>query len=195
MKRIIDKLMKWSNIKGIGISLGLFLVSVITINGKIIGVEAMKRVSNGIGILDLEPNYTVEKAYSMLEAMGQVGRNFYLFRIIPQDFIFPLTYGIAFSLIILFLIHRIMPKNEPALGLAYIPLTAMLFDFLENICVIMILTQYPKQLVSVVQISNLFTMIKSSLLGFTMVMIALCVMVLLVKHGAGKVGLGKQSND
>ncbi len=43
MKQLLNRLMQWANLKGIGISMGLFLVSVITINGKIIGVEAMKR--------------------------------------------------------------------------------------------------------------------------------------------------------
>lgn len=195
LKYILNRLMKWANPKGIAISTVAFIVSIITINGDLIGVEAMKKVSGGVGVLDLEPTYSVEKAYEMLDMMGEVGRQFYLFRIIPQDFIFPLAYGIAFSLIILYLIHKIMPKNEPALGIAYIPLTAMIFDFLENICVINILIQYPKQLAGVVQISNLFTVIKSSLLGFTILTIILCVFILLVKHGAGKVGIGRSIDD
>jgi len=149
----------------------------------------MKKVSNGVGILDLEPNYTVEKAYEMLEAMGAIGRQFYLTRIIPLDCIFLISYGIAFSLIVLVLVNKLMPKNEPALGLAYIPLTAMTFDLLENISVTLMLTKFPTQLVSVVQLSNLFTIIKSSLIGFTMVLIVLFFLALMIKSGAGKVGL------
>lgn len=195
MTYILNQLKKWAHLKGVLIAFGVFMVTSNLINGGLVGVKAMKRISNGIGILDLEPGYSVERAYSMLDKMGALGRQFYATHIIPMDMVFPLTYGIAFSLAILYFVLKLMPNNEPAQGLIYIPLAAMLSDYLENVCVILVLIKYPEQLPGIIQMSNLFTMIKSALLGFSILMVVLSLMILLIKNGAGKMGLGKKYDE
>ena len=62
----------------------------IIINEKPFGVKKLKEISNGVGIIDLEFNYTVDKVYEILDGLGEEGRAFY-YKIIVLEFIFSIT--------------------------------------------------------------------------------------------------------
>ena len=119
----------------------LFGVAFAVINYSGIGVSGLLDITNGANILDFEFGYDYEKAVAMLTALGSDGRSFYLTKIIPLDFIFPLTYMLFYSgWIILLLKHT--DKLNRLKGLLLIPVSAMLFDWIENIGIIAILINF-----------------------------------------------------
>lgn len=189
MKQILNKLEIFAKGKGILISAFAFIGSAFLLNGNIIGRLAMKKQSSGIGVLKIGTGYNTETIYKQLSLMGEGGRQFYLTKIIPLEIIFAITFGVFFSLMVIYLIEKLMPSNKPALGLAYIPLLSMCFGIIESINILIVLLKYPEQLELILQLGNLLAMIKSSLSGFTIMVILISLLVLLLKNGAGKVGL------
>jgi hypothetical protein len=153
---MMDYLDKISKGKIVLIFLAFFILMSIIINGKPFGVKKLKEISGGVGILDLEFNYTVDEAYDILDGLGEKGRVFY-YKIIFLDFIFPLSY----LLFLLFCINYFLIKIKilPKILLIF-PLIVLLSDYTENICNIILLSNYPERLVKLVQFENIVCMIK-----------------------------------
>jgi hypothetical protein len=128
----------------------------VIIKGTPFGVTQLKSITDGVGILDTEINYSSEQAYSILERMGDNGRGFYL-RLLLIDLIFPISYCL-FMISCIFLLSSRVYRFADRLALA--PIIALLFDYLENASIIVILTNYPNELVSLVQAASIFTIIK-----------------------------------
>lgn len=189
LKYIQNKLEQFATLKSLLISMGALIISALLMNGKMIGIPALEKVSNGVGLLGLQEGYNLEKAYELLELMGQTGRRFYLTRTIPLDMVFSTAYGITLGLIIMVLFKKLMPQNEPAKGLALMPIVAMFLNYMNNTFMVLILTKFPEQLEPIFQASFLMSMIRSSLIGFSLMIIGICLMVILIKNGAKKVGI------
>ena len=100
------------------------------------------KMTGGANILDFQFGYTYEKAYDMLTALGVEGRTFYLTKILPMDFPFPLIYMLFFAGFIALLIKHTTQK-ETYRFILFIPVLAMLLDWTENIGEITLLNSYP----------------------------------------------------
>ena len=120
----------------------LFAVFYILINFSAIGVAELLRITDGANILDFEFGYTYEEAHNMLTALGTEGREFYLTRIMPLDYPFPFTYMLFYAGFIAFLLKHITSQKRYGY-LLFIPLLAMLCDWIENIGIITMLNTYP----------------------------------------------------
>jgi len=120
----------------------LFIVMFVLINYSGIGVSGLLRITGGANILDFELGYTQEKAYDMLTALGTEGRAFYLGKIMPLDFPFPLAYMLFYVGWIALLLKQSDPK-EWCKYLLFVPVLAMVFDWIENIGIITMLHHYP----------------------------------------------------
>lgn len=151
----IEKLEAKTNLVYIFISLLILIVALNIINGEDVGVSKLKQITNGVGILDMEPGYSIEKAYSILDSQGTEGRYYYLKRIIPMDFVFPLIYMAFYCSIILFLLKLIHPRNELLHLLAFVPVLNTFFDYLENITIIRLLVRYPQKEIFTVKLANI----------------------------------------
>jgi len=120
----------------------LFAGSYILINFTGIGVASLLKITNGANILDFEFGYSQEMAYQMLTALGTEGRAFYLSRIVPMDFPFPFTYMLCYAGWITLLL-KLNTLKAWSKYLLFIPVFAMLFDWLENLGIIVMLWNYP----------------------------------------------------
>ena len=120
----------------------LFGVFYALINFSSVGVAGLLKITGGASILDLEFGYSQEEAYQMLTALGTAGRSFYLMKISPLDFLFPFTYMLCFAGWIALLIKQVTHRDRYKY-LLLIPVLTMLFDWMENVNIIVMLNGYP----------------------------------------------------
>lgn len=161
MKIIIEKLIKKiSTLKAVIISAIFFGICSFFINGNIIGVAKLMELTGGVSILDLLNSYTVDQAYSLLESLGEVGRSFYLTRIIPMDFIFPLGYMLFYASLLALVIKKLDFKSNKVKLVLLVPIIATLLDYTENILIISLLRNYPVRLEAIAKLANIATQAK-----------------------------------
>jgi len=138
LKRIIEKVTLTKTL----VCTAIFITLYVLINYTEVGVAGLLKITNGANILDFEFGYSTAQAHNMLTALGEQGRLFYLTKIIPIDFAFPLAYMLCYAGWVALLVKHISPLSA-AKFLITLPLLAMLFDWIENIGNILMLTQYP----------------------------------------------------
>jgi hypothetical protein len=132
------------------------------INFSSIGVAGLLRITGGASTLDLEFGYSYAKAYDMLTALGAEGRAFYLTKLLPLDFPFPIAYMLFGIACLSLLIKHLKPKT-PYKYLLFLPVSAMLSDWVENIGIIAMLNSYPNLPGWAVVLASVFGMLKTVL--------------------------------
>ncbi|MBM1107017.1 hypothetical protein JQC67_12770 [Aurantibacter crassamenti] len=124
----------------------------------------------GTKAFDLQTfGYSFSDATLMVNAMNDKTINLYLF---PQlsvlDVLYPFLLALFLSSL-LFRLFRLTKTNHNRINsiLLILPFFAMLFDYLENICIILMITKSFEFSNYFVAVSSTFTIIKSVLTTFT----------------------------
>ena len=118
----------------------------------------------GMKLFDLSPTgYSIEYANELLTALGSDGRGMYLYRQLPLDFVYPGLFAISCSLLLSWLFLKSQNKSSKIFYFCFVPVVAGLFDYLENICFIQLLTSYPKISDISVSLASTMTIVKSGL--------------------------------
>ena len=120
--------------------------------------------------LDTKFFYTPEQAFSTVGSYGDASR-FWSRIYFSWDIVNPILYTLAFSLLISWIFQRSFKPSNKLQKLNVVPVVAGLFDILENISIVILLTTYPAQLAVVAWISTVFTMSKIILLGVSTLLI------------------------
>lgn len=146
-----------------------------------ITIPLVMKSSNGMELLDMMPTgYSPAYVKTLLETLGEEGRHNYLFIQIPVDMLYPLLFGVSYSLLLAyFLIKLGWPKNYFVICL--LPLNAGLFDCFENIAVVNMLMQYPSEVTSVSEVASVLTIIKSIFSTFSFMAIVMVGALFLLK--------------
>ena len=152
------------------VSLVLLLGGYYLSTGDLIGAEHVRLVSAGTPMLDTFFFYTPDRAYELLTAMGTVGRSAYLFANL-LDFFFPLTYTLFFVISMAMTYTFIYQREDKRNWLLLLPIAAMLADYGENICVRLMLLNFPTPLTGVALAASLFTPLKFTLIVTTALLI------------------------
>ncbi len=160
--KIYTPLKKISTWPGWFISLVVFIVTYYVINSDFIGIEYVKKLSNGTTIPDMFLFYTPTKIYSQLELLGEVGRNAYL-TVNLIDFIFPLTYAMFFAISLTMTYTFIYPPESKKHLLVLLPFFTLLADYGENICLRSITLNYPTPMMNIALIASILTPLKYAL--------------------------------
>lgn len=112
------------------------------------------------GMLDTRLSYSPAEVYQALEAYGPAGRAQYARTTALLDFIFPVVYTLLLVLLAARGLVRAFP-GAPRIGwLALLPFAALLFDWLENGCVLALLLSYPQRLDGLAAAAGTFTLFK-----------------------------------
>ena len=168
-----DILKKYAN----GWIILVFFVLVLLFSGFIIPtVETkLKAVSGGNGFIDMQLFYTPEKVYSMIESYGNDGRMTYRIFTLTGDLIYPIIYSVFFSLLIIWLFKRGFAPDSKMHKLNIVVFGALLFDLLENVCLVLMFSLYPYKSTTIAWISTIFTTLKWTFgaIGITLVIIGL----------------------
>lgn len=136
----------------------LFYVLMLTIS-----IPNIMHFANGIKILDMLPaGYDFEYVNTLLIALGEDGRSAYLFQQIPLDMAYPFLFAACYSLLLVFLLKKLHKTETPWFYLAYLPFVAGLSDYAENLGIISLLNQFPDISETTVQVTNVFSLVKSS---------------------------------
>lgn len=101
--------------------------------------------------------YTPEKAYSMIELYGDEGCALYRTFAMTGDVIYPVVYSILFSLVITWLFQRSFASSSKLQILNVVPFGAWLFDWLENINIVTMLSLYPSTPSIVARLASICT--------------------------------------
>lgn|GEM_PF-523788 len=146
-----------------------------------ITIPLVMKSSNGLELLDMMPaGYSPVYVKTLLEILGEEGRHSYLFIQIPVDMLYPLLFGVSYSLLLAyFLIKLGWPKSYFVICL--LPLAAGLFDYFENIAVVNMLMRYPSEVTSVAEVASVLTIIKSIFSTFSFMAIVIVGALFLLK--------------
>ncbi|MCL2697704.1 MAG: hypothetical protein FWE74_06455 [Oscillospiraceae bacterium] len=158
----------------------LFAIFYTVINFSGIGVTGLLKITDGANILDFEFGYSEEEAYDMLTALGEEGREFYLTKIIPLDFPFPVTYMLFYAGWIALLLKHIT-QSKRFKYLLLIPVLAALSDWIENIGIIAMLRSYPDLPPWAAATASFAGMIKFSLTALSIAVIIVLLFVFIYK--------------
>jgi hypothetical protein len=138
--------------------------------------------NNSVMPLDLMFFYTPDQALAMIERYGEAGRSIY-FRIeLTADIIYPMIYTLFYGSLISWLFQRAFPPDSKWQKWNVMPVFAWVFDMLENMGIVSMLSMYP----SVPDVAGWITMIFGTLKwAFAFVSMGL-VLVGLVKAGMNR---------
>ena len=141
----------------------------------IVTLPGIQAVSGDIEGLDTLFFYTPEEAFANVASYTAEGRevlrNFHL----SADIVNPILYTSFLILLISWLFQHGFGPEHRLQRLNIIPLGAAIFDLLENICIVILLSAYPSQPRSVAWLSTLSTMAKFSFIygSFGLVLVGL----------------------
>lgn len=143
-------------------------------------------------LFDMLPTgYSFNQANELVENLGQEGRNAYKFIQLPIDFIYPLMFAVSYAMLMVWVLKQTVHRRSRLFGVAFLPVLAGLFDYLENFCILAMLQSYPDINADLVKISSLFTVAKSALTTFFFVFL-LIAFLLLAMH---KIKLHRDSRN
>ena len=167
------------NISGKNV-LGLFiLTNLVYAFMLIVTIPNTMVFSNGMKLLDMMPTgYDFNYVNELFNALGEIGREAYLYKQIPVDMIYPPLFGITYCLLLAYFLKKIDRLNTKFFYLCLIPIIAALADYFENFGIIIMLKIYPELTETLVGITNIFSLIKSiSTSAFFMILISVLVLL------------------
>lgn len=135
--------------------------------------------------MDLQFFSTPEKLFAMVESYGEYARPFYRNVELTVDIVYPIIYTLAFGLLISWLFQRGFKPDSKMQKLNVMPVGAWLFDLLENLGIVTLLSTFPAQLTAVAWLTTIFTMIKWGFAGASMLLIV-SGLVMATKNGFKK---------
>lgn len=178
MKNIITR-----NLDGRRVLILFILTNIVYAVMLTVTIPKVMSYANGMKLLDMLPTgYSNDYVNSLLTALGSQGRNAYLFQQIPLDLIYPGLFGITYCLLYVFILTKIGNQNNFVFYLCLTPVFAGIFDYLENIGIIILLNLYPDNAVTISQWTNIFSISKSALTTIYFVILTIALLILLIKY-------------
>ena len=145
----------------------------------------MQDGKGGVQPLDLMLFATPEKTFGMIERYGEFGRPFYRNVELTIDIIYPIVYLFAFGLLISWLFQRGFAPQSKMMMLNVMPVGAWIFDLLENINIVTMLSMYPAKPVALAWLLMALTTVKWAFAGASIVLM-LVGLVMAIKNGFKK---------
>jgi hypothetical protein len=99
-----------------------------------------------VGSIDLTLAASPATLFNKVAAYGEQGRSAYRIFALTADVAYPIIYSIFLGLAITFLFRRIFPLESRLQKLNLLPFAALLFDVLENLGIVALLSTYPQQI-------------------------------------------------
>jgi hypothetical protein len=180
MKRLTKFIEKSNSGKKI---LGLFiLTNVVYVYMLKVTIPKTMEFSNGMKLLDMMPTgYNQSYVNELFRVLGENGRKIYLTNQIPVDMIYPLLFGLTYSLLLAYFLNKVNKLKSPFIYLCLLPIIAGVSDYLENIWFITMLKSYPNLTETIVNTSNTFSIIKSTSTSIFFIVFILILILLGIK--------------
>ena len=123
------------------------------------------------GSPDLSFYYSPADLYRMAEAYGVSGREAYIRSRLTFDLVFPLIYTFFLSTSISWLYPRAFAGKRWWQRANILPLLGMLFDYLENFSVLLVMLRYPKLSPGIDAFASVSTMMKWGFIAASFVLL------------------------
>jgi hypothetical protein len=139
-------------------SLLIFLAIYVLFNGYILKNTESKIIElagKSVGIIDLTLGFNPQKTLMIVSEYGDAARSFYARTEMTTDIAYPIVYAFLFG-IILTLLYR---KSSYA-WVNILPFICLLFDYLENINIVILLMTYPQQSLAIAILCEIFKLMK-----------------------------------
>lgn len=162
MKKVVTLLQKMASGRAV---LGLFILTMaVYLTMLLYTIPKVESFAPGIALFDLSPTgYSYQHAISLLESLGQEGRNVYLYQQLPVDFIYPGLFAVSCSLLLTWLFSKSFETDSKIFYFAIVPVLGGLFDYLENIGIVRMIKSFPDISQVLVAMVSAFTVFKSVL--------------------------------
>ncbi len=136
-------------------------------------IPAVQAQAPELPLFDVSPGgYSLEYATTLLAAIGESGRQIYLTRQLPLDFVYPGLVAVTYTLLLIWLFKQGFAAKSPIFYLAFVATFAGFFDYLENIGIILMLRSYPDLSATTVAFASINTILKSAFTtGFFLLLI------------------------
>ena len=154
---------KYSNWRSWLFSFVIVILSYYVVNSSFIGAEYVRQISGGTAILDTYFYFPPHVAYDVLTALGTSVRAAY-FWVNIMEIIFPITYGIFLTISFTMTYTFIYPPESKRNWLILMPLLAMAADFAENICIFLMIINFPTPLIGLATAASLLIPLKYTLI-------------------------------
>lgn len=190
MKQITKVLEKYATGKKV---LSLFiLTNVVFLFMLMVTIPKTMEFSNGMKLLDMLPTgYNLDYVNKLFSTLGENGREIYLTNQIPVDMIYPLLFGLTYTLLLAYFLKKLNKLKSPFTYLCLLPIIAGIADYFENIGIITMLNSSPNLTEITVNTTSTFSVIKST--STTLFFIALIVILIIL--GIKFVGRKKTSTN
>lgn len=180
LNTISKKLIHWATSRNLIIVSTFFILMNIFIMPVI---EArVQDTSGGAGTLDLLFSYNPDQAYAMISAYGESGRNFYAISALTADLIYPVVYALLFSLLLAYSLPQAFSPGSWLQKTIPFPFTALIADYLENFCIVIMLLVFPQRIPFLAEVSGFFTTLKWVLTGAATLLVVAGLAGVLVKN-------------
>ncbi len=137
--------------------------------------------ADGMKIFDMSQGYNLDYAAKLISKMPQETVDFYRFVQIPIDMLYPAVLGLF-----CFMSFCYLEKRVKILKLFYaLPILIMLFDYLENIMVFIMLSNGVSQ--NIVFASSIFTIAKSAATTITFITLIIVFVVYIIRSRKEKI--------
>lgn len=148
----VDRLANW---RGIGI---LLILYALVFGAIVLTLSQLTTLTGGIGILDFDRGYTLERVQEVFDSYGEAG--FALYGLIQLlDLFNPAIYSLLFACFI-----YLLWKGRKNIWVVLIPLAAGFLDYAENLTLYLLSASYPDLSPQLVSFSSTLSIIKNLVL-------------------------------
>ncbi len=171
------------NIKGSKVALLFVLANLVYALMLFKTIPDVMAFADGMKLPDMLPaGYDFAYISDLFEKLGDAGRNAYLFQQIPVDMVYPALFAISYCLLLAFFIKKLNGLNSPMVYACLLPIIAGVFDYMENIGIISMLTSYPDLSKDTVVATNIFTLVKSTSTSIYFVLLLIVMVMVGIKY-------------
>lgn len=125
------------------------------------------------GPLDLKFLYTPDQAFALVDSYGEEARTAYRTFELTADIIHPIAYLLFYGLLMSVLLQRAFPSTSRLQQFNVAPVIAWVFDMIENVCIITLLSVHPSEPVAIAIVAGIATPLKWSFFMASVVMISI----------------------
>ncbi len=160
------KLKKLYNLNGILLSTVVFIIFIVLV------LPWVSNMMDGFGNVqspDTLFTYSSDKLFSITHDYGYEGRRMYLIQRFTFDLIWPLVYGVFCLSLIGFAVTRFDSLMKYKY-LVYVPVIAVIMDYLENLLVSLVFIMYPTESRIIAILASVSTSIKWIYVSLSMIL-------------------------
>lgn len=156
MKSTIQFIMRQATVSNVLLTGGVFLLMAVGIlPAAMLDIVRLSPTPPQVDILFWPSPHSL---YTTMQALGTDGRGLYRFILLTADIVFPIVYTAFFSITLGWLLKK--QKHNLDAGWVLLPFLPFFFDLLENGCLIVILSIYPKEIYWLALLTGIATILK-----------------------------------